>query len=533
MRPNIIIFNPDQMRRDVLGHLGSAAGCTPHLDRLVQSGEACSFSNAFCQNPVCTPSRCSFMTGWYPYTRGHRTMFYMLQPDEPCVLSVLKNEGYRVWWCGKNDLVAGQNGAEAYCDVYFKGKGALLSDGTYLDKEYGFESARGTPGGPEYYSFYMGECTFSHVSRQICDEHGRLTEQGIKITPDKDVIRYRDKAYLKYADSDWETFDRALELIDQNPENQPFCLYLTLTFPHPPYGVEEPFFSMPDAERWHARVPGFSASDKIPSMLTGIAANQGLHSYGEARFTRLRQAYLGMCARIDYQFDLLVQKLIEKGIYDDTAIFFFSDHGDFTGDYGLVEKTQNTFQDCLVNIPLIIKPPRGISVNNKECKSIVELIDVTETLYSIAKVDPHYTRFGFDLLPLITGEKEHVRDFAIAYGGRNYGETQASEISACSKTMPYMPRLSLQVREDGPYHTKAVMIRDQEHKYVFRQYEKDEFYCLLSDPQEQNNQIDEPQVQPLIEQYRAALLRKIIETMDFVPERLDAREIMRNENSCI
>ncbi len=64
-RPHIIIFNPDQWRGDVMGHLGNPAAVTPNLDEIVES-DAVSFRHAFCQNPVCTPSRCSFMTGWYP-----------------------------------------------------------------------------------------------------------------------------------------------------------------------------------------------------------------------------------------------------------------------------------------------------------------------------------------------------------------------------------------------------------------------------------------------------------------------------------
>src|SRR5512140_1950578 len=84
-RPNLLIINPDQWRGDVLGHLGNRAAQTPVLDRLVAT-DAVSFANTFCQNPVCTPSRCSFMTGWYPHVRGHRTMFHMLQPDEPVLL---------------------------------------------------------------------------------------------------------------------------------------------------------------------------------------------------------------------------------------------------------------------------------------------------------------------------------------------------------------------------------------------------------------------------------------------------------------
>ena len=75
-KPHIIIFNPDQWRSDVMGCHGNPAAVTPNLDQFVQT-DAVSFSSAFCQNTVCTPSRCSFMTGWYPHVRGHRTMYHM------------------------------------------------------------------------------------------------------------------------------------------------------------------------------------------------------------------------------------------------------------------------------------------------------------------------------------------------------------------------------------------------------------------------------------------------------------------------
>ena len=66
MKPNIIIFNPDEMRADAVGHLGENGACTPFLDEMART-EAVSFRNAFCQNPVCVPSRCSFTTGLYPH----------------------------------------------------------------------------------------------------------------------------------------------------------------------------------------------------------------------------------------------------------------------------------------------------------------------------------------------------------------------------------------------------------------------------------------------------------------------------------
>ncbi len=64
-RPHIIIFNPDELRADALHHLGNPAAITPNLDRLAAE-EGVSFSRAYCQNPVCVPSRCSFFTGLYP-----------------------------------------------------------------------------------------------------------------------------------------------------------------------------------------------------------------------------------------------------------------------------------------------------------------------------------------------------------------------------------------------------------------------------------------------------------------------------------
>ena len=92
-RPHLIIFNPDQWRGDTLAHLGHPAVQTPHLDRLARE-DGVSFRWAFCQNPVCTPSRCSFMTGWYPHVRGHRTMFHMLRvhEGEPVLLKTLKGK---------------------------------------------------------------------------------------------------------------------------------------------------------------------------------------------------------------------------------------------------------------------------------------------------------------------------------------------------------------------------------------------------------------------------------------------------------
>jgi len=150
-KPHILIFNPDQWRGDVLGHMGNPGAATPVLDTCV-ARDFISFREAFCQNPVCTPSRCSFMTGWYPHVRGHRTMFHMLHPErgEPMLLRTLKENGYFVWWGGKNDVVPGQDGFDLYCHVKFRPPCPTRVD-SHVDDAW-----RGEPGGDNYYSFFRG-----------------------------------------------------------------------------------------------------------------------------------------------------------------------------------------------------------------------------------------------------------------------------------------------------------------------------------------------------------------------------------------
>ena len=95
-KPHHIIFNPDEMRADVMSHLGNEAIKTENLDAFAAE-DAVSFSRAYCQNPVCVPSRCSFFTGLYPHVRGHRTMQYLLHPEEETLFTELMRDGYYVW----------------------------------------------------------------------------------------------------------------------------------------------------------------------------------------------------------------------------------------------------------------------------------------------------------------------------------------------------------------------------------------------------------------------------------------------------
>jgi arylsulfatase A-like enzyme len=471
----------------MLGHVGNPAAVTPYLDESVRT-DAVSFRNAFCQNPVCTPSRCSFMSGWYPHVRGHRTMHHMMRQGEPVLLTTLKENGYYVWWGGKNDLVPGQYGYEDYCHVKY------VPDRPLYPNLHRHDDWRGAPDSDTYYSFYFG----------------RLD---------------RDDDEAHYYDRDWANVLGAIDLIHNAPQDRPLCVYLPLGYPHPPYAVEEPYYSMIDRNKIPPRHPTPADWHGKPSLLQGIYERQNLQDWTEERWTELRATYYGMCARVDHQFGLLMEALRQADIYDDTAVFVFSDHGDFTGDYGLVEKTQNTFEDCLSRVPFVCKPPAWVPVQPRVSDAMVELIDFSATVEALTGIEPQHTHFGRSLLPVLAGETDAHRDAVFCEGGRLHGETHCMELESTQyqdASGLYWPRLRLQ-REEGPEHTKAVMCRTKDLKYVRRLYESDELYDLRADPGELTNRIEDPALAGVLAKLKDRLLTFYLETGDVVPHDTDQR----------
>jgi arylsulfatase A-like enzyme len=483
MRPNIVIFNPDQWRGDVMGHLGNAAACTPNLDRLVET-DAVSFSRAFCQNPVCTPSRCSFMTGWYPHVRGHRTMNHPLQPGEPCLLAELRRAGYEVWWGGKNDLVS-DPAFYGNC-VDHRNRVKPVHEDLHRDLSW-----RKMIAGRKDRSFFAGR---------------------LETLPGE----------ARYLDADWcQVMDACAYLRNRPDDGRPFCLYLPLLYPHPPYGVEDPYFSAIDRAKLPPRIRGGALEGK-PRMMGMLRAALELQDRDETWWNELRATYYGMCARVDAQAGLVLDALRESGVYDDTAFFFFSDHGDYAGDYDLVEKAQNLFEDCLVRVPFLLKPPAAESCRPGVRNALVELVDFPATVYDLAGISPDYSHFGKSLRHLLAGDARH-REAVFCEGGRLADEAHCGESGSDHPDDLYAPRVWLQ-RGDPVAHGKAVMCRDSRGKLVSRLSEADEYYDLEKDPGETRNAIDDPSCAGEISRLCALTARFLLETTDVVPHQIFPRD---------
>ncbi|EMD16114.1 hypothetical protein HMPREF9943_01517 [Eggerthia catenaformis OT 569 = DSM 20559] len=490
---NILLFVADQMRADSMHHMGNEASLTPNLDDILNNG--ISFENAYCQNPVCVPSRCSFLTGLYPHTTGHRTMHYLQRnQEEPNILKEMKNNGYEVIWIGRNDIIPGNRSKEAYCDEYYDGfslENKVSDKESFFMKHTSSHKKKVTEAemkDDSYYSFYLG----------------KIPNQGS-------------------SEIDWNCIQSTVDYLDRKskePQGKPFFIYCTLLFPHPPYGCEEPWYSMIDRSKITQRRPNIATLKDRASMLYGIESKQQLQTWSDERFTELRATYLAMVSRLDYQFGIVVNKLKETGFYDDTNIIAWSDHGDYTGDYNIVEKVQNCFENPVSNVPLLIKPAKNIPCKPRKTKALGQLLDIPATIADMCGIKLSYTQFGQSMLHVVAGDDEH-RDAVFCEGGRIHGETQAME-GGHGRESVYWPRLSTQSSE-GPEHTKACMIRMGNIKYTMRLYEQDELYDLEKDPLELKNEINNPEYKEIIIQLKERLLQYYMETGDFVPMGTDIR----------
>ena len=488
-RPNILYFVADQMRADTQHYLGNPASVTPNLDRLAAEGVA--FENAYCQNPVCVPSRCSFLSGLYPHTTGHRTMHFLQNADEPNILKVMKQAGYEVIWLGRNDIVSGDRLKTEYCDEYYDGIHPENTRDVFSKMDTGHGGAGGKQKNfhKDMYSFYIGKV--EPGSRSGAADEGCI----------RSLMEYLDR-----------------KRANGNGNDKPFFVYCTLMYPHPPYACCEPWYSSIDRSKLPPRKP--FCPDK-PSMIVKTADNMDLHDWSEERWNELRATYLAMTSKFDSQLGQVVEKLKETDFYQNTSIFVFSDHGDYTGDYDIVEKVQNCFEDDLVNIPLIVKPAEQFACKPRVTPALAELVDLSATVSEMTRVELGYVQYGKSLLSVLAGSDVH-KEAVFAEGGRDHGDLPSMETGHQDPADMYWPRIHVQQME-GPEHTKATMIRMGNLKYVRRLYEKDELYDLDKDPMETVNRIDEPEYAAQIRRMQDRMLTWYQETADWVPNRKDVR----------
>lgn len=466
-RPNILIFMPDQQRADCVGCFGNPLIQTPNIDALASRGIR--FDNAWANHPVCSPSRVNLMTGWYPHTRGHRTLTHLVQPHEPNLLKYLKEGGYHVAWAG------------ARGDVFAPG---VTEASTHFS---GWTTRPGQLGmGPQYEEQSTLYNLFYHGKR-----------------PGNDT----------WLDFDEATTRTAIDWLDEKPKG-PWCLWMPLVFPHLPFEVEDPWYSMYSGADLSRRIPG--NGEGKPIFHEGIRKKYGTDRVTEAQWQEIIRVYYGMVSRVDAQLGRVMQKLDQIGELDNTIVVYLTDHGEYIGDFGLVEKWPSAMDRSILQNPVIMAGP-GV-IEGAVARGFTEMVDILPTLLELADVELRHTHFGTSLVPVIEDPTVSVRDCAFSEGGFRVRDEHLFEVADGEY------RNKSELEHEQPESTgKCVAMRTDDYTYVFRLYEGDELYDRRSDPDETTNLIDRAEHSDAADRLRGRVLSWLLETSDVIPWDQDPR----------
>jgi choline-sulfatase len=480
---NFILFNPDEMRAESVGCYGHPTSPTPNIDRLAAEGTR--FDQCHVQHPVCTPSRCSFMTGWYPHVRGHRTLWHPLQPDEPNLLRYFKQAGYDVLWGGKNDLLSPDSFADSVTD-YRLGERSTRA----------IRPSRGgrnpfPPDDPRFYSFL-----YEPVAESIEELN------------------------------DFAQVDGAIEFLRTRPQN-PFVLYLPILFPHCPYFAPGKWHDLVDPETLPPLRPVAKPSDNKPDFHALIRQTRRLNELDEPFFRKLNAVYLGMIGVVDEMLGQLLQALEQSGQADNTTILFFSDHGDFAGDYGLVEKWSSALDDTITRVPLIVRTPSGKA--GHVVREVNELFDIVPTTLELADIPLKHTQFGRSFTNELRGAAGDANRAAFAEGGYAVhephcfeGKPQTDAWMMRDASHIYYPKGKLQ--QDAPLSIcRTAMVRTQTHKLIHCPDGISELYDLSADPQELVNIHGQAHIAAEQIALQTRLLDWYVQTSDVTPFHEDPR----------
>ena len=368
-RPNVLFIAADDMNCD-LSAFGNGQVLTPNLERLCKMGVR--FDRAYCQQPLCGPSRASLMTGLRPDTLDMHTLKHELRQKNPDVVTLgqlFRNNGYFVARAGK---------------IY----------------HYGNPSQIGTDGNDDPATW---DERYNPVGIDRSQQE-KITRYGAGRQKDKNLgisMAWWDPVSRDEEHTDGMVASQIIELIKQK-KDRPFFLAAGFYNPHCPYVAPRRYFdqhpleqiTMPDleeAKRDLADVPPMAIQrdqKNWPYFFKDVTLEQA---------RKCKQAYYACNSFVDAQVGRLIDALQENGLLENTIIVFWSDHGYFLGEKGLWYK-RKAFERS-ARMPLIIAAP-GLS-RDQVCGKPVELVDLYPTLAQLCGLKPPAGLEGASLRPLL------------------------------------------------------------------------------------------------------------------------------------
>ncbi|KAK8093382.1 choline-sulfatase [Apiospora hydei] len=447
---------PDQLRYDSLGCTSPSGHPvqTPHIDAFARRGTL--FTNCFTQASVCSQSRCSMFTGAYPHVAGHRSLHNLIKPWEPNLFRSLKENGYHV---------------------------ACLAP--------------------------RGDTFAPTVTELSLDERPPAPEQDESIWG---RLFYRGLRNAHQAmDYDDAVVRSALTWLECPPADKPWVLFMPLLFPHCPFQVEEPYFSQYPRDQMPPIAKHEDKTGYEPGYMRNIRERYGTDRATPEIWNEIKATYYGMISRLDDQFGRIIARLDETNMWKDTVSMFFTDHGEYLGDHGLIEKWPSGLSDVLVHEPLIIA---GASLPAGQTSAVMsEMVDLIPTVFELCGIGQDFPHNGQSLVPvLVDGATEHKK-YAYSEGGFLKSEEPLLEQSP----YPYDLKAALQHQDGAVWVGKALAIRDPTWTYIYRLYEPAELYHRHDDLHELHNLAETPEVREVVKEFEREALRWMVDSSDFVP----------------
>lgn len=405
MRPNILWFCTDQQRFDTIAALGNTHINTPNIDALIKRGTA--FTKTYCQSPICTPSRASFLTGKYPssthvYRNGNETF----PSGERLVTKMFADAGYDCGLIGKLHLSAAH-------------RLEIRPDDGYRAFYWSHHPTPDYPVGHDYAEWLEQE-------KGVCPQEvytGITNFCGAGVPEEYHQTTWCAERAISFISEDRKPdhpWLLSVNCFDPHPPFDPPANYLERydpqDMPHPAFRTEDIArnrkFEQVDQQSKVAIDPTQSKTSEQDIPLAERAA-RAYEPPLEFDGREVKAAYYAMIELIDHQFGRIVQTLEETGQLDNTIIVFMSDHGEMLGDHGLIYKGCRFFEG-LVHVPLVISWP-GHFEEGLKSDGLVELVDVAPTLLESAGLDVPAGMQGMSLKPVLDGaaNASKLRDHVI------------------------------------------------------------------------------------------------------------------------
>jgi arylsulfatase A-like enzyme len=458
-RPNVLFVISDDLSSRITpaGYPGMK---TPVLDRL--AAEGMTFRNAYCQYPVCGPSRASFLSGLYPEATRVLDNVVKIEETRPGTASlpgVFRAAGYWTAAVGKVFHHPLDNPGGNTWDV----TEAFENDELAIEKaaREKFEATNGpVTAGKNRKAWREFALTIAPQTRN----------QGVKgLGPGYGPTGLTDEQH-----SDGKNARRvAAWITNQTFGDKPFMIACGFQKPHIPFLAPDSYFNKYPKEALRFTPDPTNDWNDIPA----IAETKQYLDYGfpakgqqnDARRREFAQAYYACISFVDVQLGIIFDALKKSGQWDNTIIFFIGDNGYHLGEHFMWGKVL-LFEES-AKVPMIVRVP-GLTKNASVSTGLVELVDIFPTLAELCSVTPPVNLQGRSIVPLLKDPKAIGKNYAYTVVTRGDAVAQAVRFDRWRYTEWATPDKNELYDLDADPHEWTNLAKQPEHQEVVRRASK-------------------------------------------------------------